>query len=142
MLGEGTKAKIRRIVEEAYNQGSLETLRELYAADLLYHRPPLPDIEGLAEFRQHIAGLRSAFSDTQFTISRIILEGDAQAYSWSFQGTHTGRSPSIPVPPTGRKVTMMGCSVSRRAEGQIIEEWNYIDWLGLFRQVGVIPPMG
>jgi hypothetical protein len=35
-----------------------------------------------------------------------------------------------------------GCCVSRWMEGWIVEECNYVDWLGLFRQVGVIPPMG
>lgn len=142
MLGEEVRARIRRVVAGAYTQGDLEALGELYAADFLYHRPPLPDIEGLEEYRQHIADIRRAFSDIQFSIHRIILEGDAQAYPWAFRGTHTGRSPSIPVPPTGRKVVMMGCSVSRWMGGLIVEEWNYVDWLGLFRQVGVIPPMG
>jgi predicted ester cyclase len=48
----------------------------------------------------------------------------------------------MPVPPTGRRVEMMGCSVSHWMVGRIVEEWNYVDWLGLFRQVGVIPPLG
>ena len=141
MLGEGIKARVSRVVEGAYNQGHLDGLGQLYAAGFLYHRPPLPDIEGLEEFRQHIADIRRAFSEMQISIHRIILEGDAQAYPWAFRGTHTGRSPSIPVPPTGKRVAIVGCSVSCWLQGQIIEEWNYVDWLGLFRQLGVIPPM-
>ena len=134
MPGEGVKARVHRVVEGAYTQGDLEALGELYAGAFLYHRPPLPDIEGLEEFRQHIVDIRSAFSNIQFSIRRIILEGDAQAYPWAFRGTHTGRSSSIPVPPTGKRIAIMGCSVSCWLQGQIAEEWNYVDWLGLFRQ--------
>ena len=32
--------------------------------------------------------------------------------------------------------------VVRIADGQIVEHWNLVDWLGLLQQLGVMPPSG
>jgi predicted ester cyclase len=74
-------------------------------------------------------------------VKEIILDGDTHAGPWTFRATHTGRSPALPVPPTGKQVIATGCTVSHWADGKITEEWNYVDWLGLFHQLGVIPPL-
>jgi len=55
---------------------------------------------------------------------------------------HTGQSPTLPIPPTGVEVTLVGCNVSHWANGKIIEEWEFSDYLGLLTQLGVIPPLG
>ena len=142
MSAEQLRAKVRRILEGALNQGHLDALDELYAADLLYHRPPLADLEGLDAFRGFVADLGRSFSDLRLTIVKIVFEGDTHAGRWTLRGTHSGRSPIMPVPPTGRRVTITGCVVAHWAGGRIDEEWNHLDWLGLFQQLGVVPPMG
>ena len=78
----------------------------------------------------------------QLVITRIILEGNVHAGLWSLRATHTGQSAALPIPPRGKRVGITGSSVGIWADGQIVEEWNYVDWLGLFRQLGVVPPMG
>jgi len=138
---EQLKANVRSVVEGAYNRGGLNPLNRLYAADVVYHRPPLPDIQGLEALREYIVGIVRAFSDIRYTIRSIILEGDTHAHLWAFQATHTGQSPALPVPPRSKRVDITGSALGLWAGGKIIEEWNYADWLGLFRQLGVIPPM-
>ena len=103
------RAKVRRIMEGAYSQGNLDALAGLYAADVLYHRPPLADLEGLKALREYVSDLRRAFSNVRFTVNRIILSEDAFALLWTLQGQHSGRSPALPIPPTGRQATMTGC---------------------------------
>jgi predicted ester cyclase len=142
MPAEELKDTLREVLESAYNAGDLEAMGRLYAPDVVYHRPPMPDIEGCRALMQYVAELRCAFSSVHLTLEEIVVEGEMHATRWTFRGMHTGRSPSMPVPPTGREVTMSGCSVSRSAEGRITEEWSHADWLSLFRQLGVIPPMG
>ncbi len=139
---EELKTMVRSTVEGAYNNGDLSSLSSLYASDVVYHRPPLPDIEGLGTLREYIADISRAFSDIHYTIRSIILEGDTYAELWAFQGTHTGQSPALPVPARGRQVSITGSTLGLWAGGKIVEEWSYVDWLGLFRQLGVIPPMG
>jgi len=142
MSGGALKAEARRILERAYTQGDLRALCRLYASDVVCHRPPLTDIEGLAALVQYVSDLRRAFSHVRLALDEIILEGQTTSSRWTLRGTHTERRPSIPVPPTGREVTVAGCSVAHWRDGRVYEEWSYVDWLGLFRQLRIVPPMG
>jgi len=142
MSAKEVKARLRCVVEQAYHQGRLEALDELYAPGIVYHRPPLADIEGLEALKAYVADLCLAFSGVRLTLHEIVVEGDILASRWTLRGSHTQRSPSMPVPPTGKEASVTGCSMAHWAEGRINEEWNYTDWLGLFQQLGVIPPMG
>jgi len=142
VLAEDVRTTAQRAIEGAYNQGTLASLDQLYAPDVLYHRPPLVDIEGLGLLKEYIADLRRAFSEVRYTLDEIALEGEILASRWTFRGRHTGRSPSMPVPPTGREATITGCSMAHCVRGRIEEEWSHADWLGFFQQLNVIPPMG
>ena len=141
MSAEELIGVVREVLEAAYNQGNLAALEELCAADAIFHRPPYPDIEGLEAFREHVADLRRTFSDVRITFDEIIVQEETLARRWTIRGTHTGRSPSMPLPPTGRGVMITGCGMTHLLDGRIVEEWIYADWLGLFQQLGAIPPM-
>ncbi len=139
-MSEELKAKTHRIMEEAYNKGNLDVLGEFYAANIVRHHPPMPNVEGLEALKQFVADLRSAYSNLQITIDEIITEGDKlSATRFTFRGTHTGQSPTIPIPPTGKQIEMTGCIVARFADSKIVEEWSYSDYLGLLQQLGVVP---
>lgn len=141
MSNEELKAKLRQAGEEAW-KGNLDALDKVYAADYVYHRPPLPDLEGLEAAKQYIADARSAYSDIQWTYDEMIHEGNTTAYRWTWWGKHTGQSPSLPIPPTGKEVTLKGCTVVHWADGKVIEEFEYADFLGFLQQLGVVPPLG
>ena len=141
-MSEELKASVRQLVDEAWNKGNLDALDEAYAADFVQHPPPFPDIVGLEAFKQSIANTRSVYSDIQLTIDEIIIEGDTIATRWTWQGTHTGQSPTLPIPPTGKRVINTGVSVVHTVDGKAVEEWSYGDSLGLFQQLGVVPPIG
>ena len=42
-------------------------------------------------------------------------------------------------PPTGKQATFTGIFISRMAGGQIAEEWEHFDQLGMLQQLGVVP---
>ncbi len=46
------------------------------------------------------------------------------------------------MPPTGKQVAFSGMESYRIADGKIVEIWACSDTLGVFQQLGVIPPMG
>jgi len=142
MSAQDLKERVRCVLEQAYGSGDLEALGGLYAADVACHRPPLPNVQSLRALKDSVADLRSAFSGIELTIERVIFEGDVSAALWTFQATHTGQSPVMPIPPTRRRVTVTGSTMCLWAGGEIVEEWSHVNWLGLFRQLGVIPPMG
>jgi predicted ester cyclase len=138
---EQWREALRGGLERAYNRGDLAALDGLYAPEVTYHRPPLPDIEGREALKGYVVDLRRTFSSLRFTIDEIILEKEGLAARWTLRGTHTGRSPSMLVPPTGKEATLTGCTTAHRTRDRIIEQWDYGDWLGLFHRLGVIPPL-
>jgi predicted ester cyclase len=138
---EELKAKIRWAGEEAW-RGNLDALDEVYAVNYVYHRPPFPDIMGLEAAKQQIADARSAYSDIQATYEEMIGEGNTIAYRWIIQLKHTGQSPSFPIPPTGKDVTLKGCTVVHITDGKVIEEFEYGDYLGFLQQLEVVPSLG
>ena len=139
---EEHKAYAQREIDEAYNKGNLDVLDEHYATDFIYHIPPQPDIEGLEAYKKFVAGNRSGYPDIQITIEEIFAEGEIVAMRWTYRGTHTGDSPTLGIPPTGKKVTFTGCTVTHWMDGKIVEVWNYVDYLGLIQQLGfkIVPP--
>lgn len=139
---EELKAKIRWAGEEAWLKGNLNALDEVYAADYVWHRPPFPDVRGLEAVKESVAGIRSAYSDIQIAYEETISEGNSIAYRYTWRAKHTGQSPTLPIPPTGKEVTLQGCVVVHVAGGKVIEEFEYSDYLGFLQQLGVVPPLG
>jgi len=137
MSTEDLKAKVRRATEDAYHKGNVDTLDEVWAPDFVRHQPPLPDLDGLAAYKQFILDVRKRYADDiQVTFHELIEEGDWGASRWTFSGTQTG-GPS----PTVVYITMEGVSFLRYVEGKLVKEWAMGDYLGLFQQDGLIPPL-
>jgi predicted ester cyclase len=55
---------------------------------------------------------------------------------------HTGPSPLIPMPPTGKELIVSAAMFFRIRNGRIVEMFVYPDNLGLMQQLGLLPPMG
>ena len=141
-MSEELKAKFRKAIEEGWNKGNLDAWDEFYAADYVHHRPPLEVFDSLEAEKQSVANTLKAFSNSEITIHEIVMEGNMSAWRWTWKAKHTGQSPSLPIPPTGKEVTLVGCNVSHWANGKVIEEWEFSDYLGFLMQLGVIPPLG
>ena len=139
---EEQKAKVRRAVDEAWNKGNLNALDEIVASNVVIHEPPRPDVKGLEAYKQQIANIRKGFSDIKFTIDDFIGEGETDAIRFTMQSTHSGQLPNLPIPPTGRRVTVTGLIMVHTVNGKAVEQWVYEDMIGLMQQLGVAPPMG
>ena len=62
---------------------------------------------------------------------------------WTLRGTNTGDIVTpMPLPATGRQVTISGITIVRIAGGKGVEVWQVGDTLGVLQQLGVIPSMG
>ena len=135
-------AKIRWAGEEAWLKGNLDAFDEVYAVNYVWHRPPFADTSGLEAVKESVAGMRITYSDIQMTYEQMICEGNSIAYRYTWQAKHTGESTTIPIPATGKEVTLKGCVVVHIADGKVIEEFEYSDYLGFLQQLGVVPKMG
>jgi len=143
MSTEENKALVRRLIEEVWNQGNLAVFDELYAPDFIFHDPGLPLVRTREEDKQWIARILKAFSDFHITIEDLIAEGDQVVVRLTARGTNTGDlGAQAPHPATGKHVTITGNVIARIANGQFVEIWHQVDWLGLFQQLGLIPAPG
>jgi steroid delta-isomerase-like uncharacterized protein len=141
---EDRDAKVRRIISDAFSKGNTDALSEIVAPDIIFHRPPMPDIRGLEAYKEMIAGLRKAFSDIEFVPDDYIRVGETHACRYTLRGTHTGPMAGgmAPIPPTGRRVTINGMVMIHSVNGKAQEEWEYVDTVGFMQQLGATPPMG
>ena len=136
------KEVVHYLFEEGYNQGNLDAIDEVYAADYIAHTPE-GDVEGTEVIKGAISALRAAFPDFEVTIEILIAEGDWVASRFILTGTFTGEFPltdDFSLPPTGELVELAGNTFHRfNEEGQIVEEWEEYDNLGFLQQIGLIP---
>jgi steroid delta-isomerase-like uncharacterized protein len=137
-LAEENVTKVRRVIEEIYNQGNLGLADELFTSDFNRHDPSTPDVgRGPNGVRQVATRYRTAFPDLHLTIEDTLSDGDRVVVQWSSTGTHRGELQG--VAPTGKKIAITGMSIIRFSSGRIAEEWVNWDTLGMLRQLAVIP---
>jgi steroid delta-isomerase-like uncharacterized protein len=133
-----TPSIVRRILDQAFNQGDLDIVDELVAADVATHIASWGVPASRLGFKQMIANLHSAFPDLHCTIDDEISEGDKLAAHWTMRGSHKGAF--FGNPPTGRLVEAQGIIFARTEKGWIVEDWILIDQIGILQQIGVVPP--
>ncbi len=136
---EENKALVRRYWQEASNRGLPAVMEEFVAPDVVSHPPasasPEP-VRGLDAFKRFIAAQFGAFPDMAVTVEDLVAEGDKVAARVTTRGTHAGEL--MGVPPTGNRVEWTGLSITRHADGRIVEQWGQFDALGLLQQLGMM----
>jgi len=138
MSPEENKAIVRRYLEEAWNKKNRAVIDEAISPNLVQHvRNVPPGQEGIRRF---FSMMDEAFPDAHFTIDDMISEGEKVAWRFTVRATHTG--PFRSIPPTNKPVTLTGMAITRMQDGQMIENWNETDDLGMMQQLGVIPTPG
>jgi len=131
-----SKSLVRRMYEEAWNQGRLEVIDEICTPDYVGIGPYGNEI-GPEAVKRGVGSRRKAFPDIHVTIDDLIAEGDKVVAHLTFRGTHEGEFQGIQ--PTGKEVTWSGIWIYRVADGKFVERWHAWDMFGLMQQLGAIP---
>lgn len=65
---------------------------------------------------------------------------DRVALRWRMTGTHTGElaGPTMTLPPSGRRLDIVGTSFYRLQDGLIHEVWETLDLMDFLRQLGAL----
>ena len=129
-------AVVSRIWNEIWNTGALEACDEVFTKDYLGHLP-IMTIHGPEEFKNLVKVYITAFPDVHLTVEDAFGDGDRVTVRWISRGTHQGAM--MGVPPSQKKIEVMGISIFRMAGGQVAEEWEGFDTLGMMQQIGAIP---
>ncbi len=131
------KEMLFRAFDEGWNKANPEAMYTLCNPGFVHYRPPFPAIESLEAEKRDVENTLKAFSDIQFTIHEIALDGDTAVMRWTWCARYTAQSPDLPIPPNGKLFTLQGCSFIHLADGKIIDEWEFADYLGYFSQLGI-----
>jgi len=137
MSTEENKAIVRRMTEEFYNQGNIESAERFFADTYVHHDPASPQVRDRAGLKEVLRSFLSGCPDLHITIDQLLAEGDTVAKRWTYHATHTGDLAGLP--PTGKRIKMSGLELFRLAGGKIVECWLGYDNLSLMQQLGVIP---
>ena len=137
MSTQENKPIARRFIQ-VWGKGNLDIIDELAAPSLSVQYPAMPQIiRGSKTFRKVMENFRSAFPDSDLQIEEEIAEDDKVVIRWIFSGTHQGGL--LGIPATGKKVKWTGITIYQIVDGKVIEERGEEDFLGFFRQIGLVP---
>jgi len=122
--------------EAAWNRGDLDVVDEAYAADFVLHTP-MGDRDR-AGTKEMIRQVRSGTSDFELRLDEVFAAGDRVVMRYTMGGTNTGPS-FLTEEPTGESWTGTGISIYRVEDGAVAEQWDSFDYLGVMRQLGLLP---
>lgn len=134
-MSDANEVVIRRFVDEVINNGDYSAIRELVHPNYVY-RSPDQELRGPEALQNLLTTYRSGLPDLKTHIDDLIVSGDKVVISITLKGTHTGDLMGISA--TGEKLTVQGMVLSRLEDGNIIEEWEILDMLGMFQQLGIV----
>jgi hypothetical protein len=124
---EDAKAVVRELIA-AWNALDRSAFARLVHPSL--HEEDLPHFDEIAE----------AFSDLHVRVEAMIGEGDDVAARLLVTATHD-RGAFAGVGPTGKTLTWGSFRFFRIRAGQVVASWAMQDRLGLFQQLGLVPPL-
>jgi steroid delta-isomerase-like uncharacterized protein len=135
-VSEANKDLIRRMEDAIFNQRNLDAIDQFISPDYVLRTAP----EGMAADRDAVRGSMAAylagFPDLRVEVEQLVAEGDRVVALLVYSGTHQGELFGIPA--TGRRIVVRQLAIYRIDGGQVVEEWEVSDQLGLMQQLGVV----
>ena len=131
---DSNKSLVRYMNEQVWNQGNLDVIDELYAADFIRHfLPDGSELRGIDSFREHVRQHREAFPDWREEIQHIVADGDLVVLHFVSTGTNDGSWRGSPA--TGMKIRIHEMSILRIEGGRIAEQWLMPDIFSMQQQL-------
>ncbi len=98
------------------------------------------EVHGREAWRVYCGRFVKAFPDLTQEVTNIVAAGESAFAEAIARGTHTGplETPDGEVPPTGRKIEIRFCVVTRAGDGLLIDGREYYDSMTLLTQLGLM----
>ncbi len=137
MSEEQSRRIAHRCMTDFWGRGDTSVADEIFADDCAFRVPGAPPMgHGPQAAKDFMALVRSAFSDFDTIVDRVITEGDVTVvYGWG-HGTHSGVL--LGAAPTGGKVTMKGVLTLRIRGGWIVDYQADWDTAAFVKQTGIV----
>ncbi len=144
-MSEQENIKAAHSFFDAWNAGDLSR-GDIYEADgFMSEGPGAAGPMNREQNRMYLQNFLTAFPGSKFELLLTIVQGDYVVTHWKVGGgAHTGplRTPTGgTVPPTGKKVTVVGSTTAQLKNGKLIYSWTFWDMASFLGQLGLLPPM-
>jgi steroid delta-isomerase-like uncharacterized protein len=113
---------VRRIFEEAVNQGDTDVIGEIYAENFIDHSPGPDQAPGPAGIVNVVNQYRAAIPDLKITIEDVIVAGDRVITRETWRGTHRHKLGDLL--PTNASFVATRIHIFRIENGRVAEEWT------------------
>ena len=135
------KAVVERYFREVLDGGRIELMPELFARDVVLHRPGF-DVNGINAAMQRLRAVLKDFSAFSSELSGLMAEGDLVAARVSHRTRvrpHAFRSRAGET-QLAREQALEWTAIAqfRLKDGRIAEEWVMRDELGMLLQMGTV----
>lgn len=132
------KALVARWLEELWNRADFPVVHEILADDFQRHSAEQP-ASGPSAYLAIIQSCHDGFPDSEITLAdEPLADGDRVFVRWRWVGTHQAAFGG--VPPSGKRIDVIGQDVIRIRDGRITDIWPLFDPLRLMLQIGAIVP--
>jgi predicted SnoaL-like aldol condensation-catalyzing enzyme len=119
-ISEFNKLRVQLFIEAVLNEGQLELIDELIAADYVGHIPCAePEVTGPAGVRQLVSSCRRAHPGLYVKIEDQIAEEDRVVTRW--HATVPAREAQAPLASAGRAACYAGISITRLLAGKQVD---------------------
>ena len=146
---ESANAESREDVESlvkqslmVWNTGNTAIAKQLYSPDIIVHLVDQDnsELKGTTALMDYLSYLRTAYLDMKFEPDHMSIDGNKVTTEMTFTGTNSG--PRGDLPPTNKKVKVSAVLISQITDGEISEEWLYINMASVYKQLGftITPP--
>jgi predicted SnoaL-like aldol condensation-catalyzing enzyme len=128
------KKLVETLCKSVFQNHDFSRLDEIMRDDYIQHNEDVP--QGKSGFKKFHEQFFKAMPDFNYTINKIVAEGDTVMMYSTVTATHLGEW--LENPPTGNKLNFDTVDIFRIENGKIAEHWDVADTLKLFTQVGKI----
>jgi hypothetical protein len=119
-VSELNKLRVRLFIEAVLNEGRLDLIDELIAADYVGHIPCAePEVTGPAGVRQLVSNRRRAHPGLHVKIEDQVAEDDRVVTRW--YATVPARDAQAPLASAGRTACCAGISIIRLLAGKQVD---------------------
>jgi steroid delta-isomerase-like uncharacterized protein len=133
VITEAERQLVLRFVREVFEEGQVEALDRLVAADFRSHTWGQQGA-GREDLRQAMERVATALTDRVFRVEDTIVEKDLVAVRLTASATQVGTFMGLPA--SGRRYTIGEIHLFRVRDERIVEHWQQYDVRALLQKLG------
>ncbi|MGH7764156.1 MAG: ester cyclase [Candidatus Dormibacteraceae bacterium] len=136
-LIEHNLALVRNMEQDLFNRRDVTAVDRYVSPAYTLRTAEEGAPSGREAIKAYIAAYLEGFPDLHISIDQLLAVGDKVVGVFTFTGTHRGHL--FGVAPSGRTISVRQIAIYRLENGQVVDEWEISDQLGLMHQIGAEP---